>query len=96
MKQLTIYCSHELTDEVNRVLHRFEVEGFINMSGLTGNKLKPRGSYEKDLAWSAAAFVVFAEADRLKSITTALKDYADRCEVEPCLRMVVVPIEEIY
>ena len=96
MKQLTIYSSRELTDEVNRVLHDVQVEGFITMSELTGNKLKPRGSYEKDMAWSATAFVVFTEADRVKEITAALRDYADRCEVEPCLRMVVVPIEEIY
>lgn len=96
MKQLTIYCSEELTDEVNHVLHKYEVEGFIHMPGIYGNKLKPRGSYEKDQIWQAAAFTVFPEENKLTSIMNELQGYARKCNIEPCLRMVVLPVEEMY
>ncbi|NIV94901.1 hypothetical protein GWN42_19440 [candidate division KSB1 bacterium] len=96
MKQLTIFCSEELTGEVSQVLHKYEVEGFIHMPGLYGNKLKPKGSFEKDLTWQASAFVIFPDETKLSSIIQELSDYANKCEVRPCLRMVVVPVEQMY
>jgi hypothetical protein len=96
MKQLTIYCSMELNNKVNQVLHKYEVEGFIHMPGIYGNKLKQKGSYEKDLTWEASAFVVFPEDQKVRHIIQDLQDFADKCEIKPCLRMVVVPVEQMY
>ncbi len=96
MKQLTIYCSEELVGKVSQVLHKYEVEGFMHIPGIYGNKLKPRGSYEKDLTWPASAFVVFPEESTLEDILQELQEFADKCDVRPCLRMVVLPVERIY
>ncbi len=95
MKQLTIYCSEELNDSVSQILHHYEIEGFIHMPGIYGNKLKPRGSFEKDLAWQACAFIVFPEDDQLQSLMAELQQFAQKCGESPCLRMVVVAPEQI-
>lgn len=96
MKQLTIYCSEELTNEVSQVLHKHEVEGFIHMPGIYSNKLKPKGSYEKDLIWQTSAYVTFPGDEQLTDIMNELKEYANQCKIETCLRMVVVPVEQMY
>lgn len=96
MKQLTIYCSEELTHEVSQVLHRNEVEGYMHLPGIYGNKLKAKGSFEKDLAWPANVFIVFPSEEQLTGIVNELQEYVNRCDVEPCLRMVVAPVEQLY
>jgi hypothetical protein len=96
MKQLTIYCSSELNETVNRVLHHYELEGFIHMPEIYGNKPRPKGSYEQDLAWQANAFVIFPNDEQLRGITSELIEFANQCRVKPCLRMVVTPIEQLY
>jgi hypothetical protein len=96
MKQLTIYCSEEMTDEVSQVLRKHDVEGFIHLPQIYGTKRKPKASFGKDLTWQASAFVVFPNGEQLTGIVNQLQEYAARCEVEPCLRMVVAPIEQMY
>lgn len=96
MKQLTIYCSEELNDTVNKILHNYEIEGFIHMPGIFGEKFKPKDSFGKDLVWQACAFVVFPGEDQIESILNELQEYANRCKDKPCLRMVVTPIDKLY
>ncbi len=96
MKQLTIYCSQELLHTVNQVFHKYEVEGFVHIPGIFGNKLKPKDSREQDLTWQAEAFVVFDEGNKLEGIMRDLQDFANKCDVKPCLRMVLLPIEKFF
>jgi hypothetical protein len=95
MKQLTVYCSEELTGKVNLVLHNREIDGYIHMPGIYGNKLKTRGSFEKDLIYPASAFVVFSDDDKIAKVMADLRAYTDQCDVEPCLRMIVTHAEQI-
>jgi hypothetical protein len=96
MKQLTIYCTEELTGQVNQALHNFQIEEYIHMPGLYGNKLKTKGSFEKDQTYPASAFVVYAAADKIEAVVSELQEYANQCSIKPCLRMAVLATEQIY
>ena len=96
MKQLTIYGTEELRGQVNQVLHRVALDDYIHMPGLYGNKLKARGSFEKDLTYPASAFVIYASDDKVTQIVAELKEYANQCSIKPCLRMAVSVPEEVY
>jgi hypothetical protein len=96
MKQLTIYFTEELTGQVNQALHHAQIEEYVHMPGLYGNKLKVKGSFEKDLTYPASAFVIYAAAETVEQIVAELKDYANQCGVKPCLRMAVVTTEQVF
>ena len=95
MKQLTIYCSEELSEQVSQTLHHFDLDGFMHMPGVYGTKLKPKGSFEKDLSWEANAFVVFPGDEQLPGLLAELKEIGSKCGEGLCLRMVVVEAEQI-
>jgi hypothetical protein len=96
MKQLTIYCSEELIGQVNQVLHNVGIEDYVHMPGLYGNKLKTKGSFEKDLTYPASAFIVHAPSEKIDGIVAELQDYANQCGIKPCLRMVVISPEQVH
>ncbi|MFQ5769715.1 MAG: hypothetical protein ACE5HX_04210 [bacterium] len=94
MKQLTIYCSAELEPDVSQIFHKYEIDGFIHIPGIYGNKLKPRGSLEKDQIWPASGFVLHTDELNIRGIIQDLQNYANKCDIQPCLRMVVTPVEK--
>ena len=96
MKQLTIYCTEELIGQVNQILHNAGIEEYIHMPGLYGNKLKTKGSFEKDQTYPASAFLIYAAAEKVETIVAELKIYANQCSVKPCLRMAVLSPEQVY
>lgn len=96
MKQLTIYCSTELNESVVQIFRDHEIENYVHVPELYGNALKKRGSYERDQVWKANSFVLFLEESVVDKIISDLKGYIDKCEIQPCLRLVVTPIEQIY
>ncbi len=88
MKQLTIYCSEELNERITQILHHYELEGFIHMPGIYGNKFKPKGSFTSDLSWQACAFIVFPNESQLQGLVNELREFADKCGESPCMRLV--------
>jgi hypothetical protein len=95
MKQLTIICSSEIAKSVERTLSASGVRGFFHMQG-TGTHVEKKGPYSHDLTWPADTFIVPAEEDKVKTIITKLYSFVGKCDIEPCLRMIVTPIEEFY
>ena len=96
MKQLTIYCSDELTEQVGRVLRRQHIDSFVHIPSIYGNRTSSQASINKDIVWHAEAFVVFTEGQQLEAIMNELADFANACEANPCLRMVVTPVEKLF
>lgn len=96
MKQVTILCSSDLSTTVSETLARAGVEGFLELTGASGVKpgaAAPRGRLPR---WPAGMFVAPMPAETAAHVVEALKDYAGRCEVEPCLRILVAPLEAVY
>lgn len=96
MKQLTVYCSEELSEDIQHILHHYDLEGFIHEPGMVATKFKPKGSYGKDMSWQTNIFVVFPEDQQLEGIVGELKHYINACEIEPCLRIIVTSVDLIY
>ncbi|RMF68738.1 MAG: hypothetical protein D6743_02965 [Calditrichaeota bacterium] len=96
MKQLTIYCSDELNEAVTQVLRHHDLDGFIHVPELYGNRIRPKGSLEQDVTWTASAFVSFPEKEKLDAVVKELEAFANRCRVKPCLRIVVSPVDYVF
>jgi hypothetical protein len=95
MKQLTIICSSEIARKVERVLSASGIRGFFHTQG-TGTHVEKKGPYNQNLTWPADIFIVPAEEERLRPVIAKLTEYAGKCEIEPCLRMILVPVEEFH
>ena len=97
MKQLTVYCSLDIENEVITILDRIGVDGFMRIGGGTGNKFLPRGQVPRTMTWEASVFVVPSAPDEaVSSVVRHLEEYAGKCDIEPCLRFVVTPVEDAY
>lgn len=97
MKQLTIFCSRDLEDRVITALDTAGIEGFARMSDVTGNKFLSKGQVPRTMAWDSLCIIVPADTDeRVDEVVGILKQYAGKCDIEPCLRMVVSSVEKAY
>jgi hypothetical protein len=97
MKQLTVYCSRDLEDRVIAALDHAGAEGFFRVGGSSGSKFLPAGELPRTTSWDAVAFTVPAiEADAAMKVVDELETFADACEIQPCLRIVLIPIEQVW
>ncbi len=46
--------------------------------------------------WDAEMFVAAVEPAIVQQVVSALEDYAGKCEVEPCLRILVGSLDAVY
>ena len=96
MKQLTIFCSQDLDDRVVAALDAADVGSFLHVGDATGRQFAERGALPRTISWEASMFVVPAlEESKISLVTRDLSAHAGRCDVEPCLRMVVGSVERI-
>ena len=93
MKKLTIICSSEIARRVERTLSTTGVRGFFHTQG-TGTHVKEKSAYSHDMTWPADIYIVPTEEDKARIIIDKLSAYADKCDIEPCLHLIVTPIEE--
>ncbi len=96
MKQITILCSSDLASQVQEALVRGGVEGFLRLPNAVG--VKPgaaarRGQWPR---WEAEMFVAPVPDEAVRRIVEPLEALAGQCEVEPCLRILVAPLEAVY
>ena len=95
MKLVQVFCSRDLEHRVLRVLDDAGVEGYLRMGDATGGKFLPRGDVPRTMTWEAVSYIVpFASEEAVARITRDLRDYAGHCEIEPCLRLLVLPVED--
>jgi hypothetical protein len=96
MRELKIFCSRDLEDRVVEALDGAGVEGFLHVGEATGHQFAARGELPRTISWEASLFVVPAlDEDKVRAVQDELAAYAGRCEVEPCLRMVVGSVERM-
>lgn len=97
MKQLTIFCSSDLADRVVAALDRAGVEGFASLEKATGNKFADAGRFPRTITWEAHVFIVPGATDgQIGQVVGELECLANECEIKPCLRISVVPLEALY
>ena len=96
MKQLTIFCSSDLSDTVRDVLVRAGVAGFLKVPHAVGSKPGATWQHGRYPTWDAEMFVASAEAEAVKKAVEGLEQYVGECDVEPCLRIMVSALEAVY
>jgi len=97
MKQLTILCSDEIRERIIHTLDRAASEGYAEVGQVSGNRPKdPRYLDSRGMSWPAAMFIMVADEARVRQIVDELRTYAGQCDVQPCLRVMVVDLVEYY
>jgi len=96
VKQLTIFCSADLSDTVRDALVRAGVAGFLKVPHAVGSKPGATWEHGRYPTWEAEMFVAAAETANVDRVVAALEQFAGKCEVEPCLRILVSPVEAVY
>jgi hypothetical protein len=96
VKQLTIFCSSDLSDTVRDVLVRAGVNGFLKVPHAVGSKPGATWQHGRYPTWDAEMFVAAAEPEVIDKVVKALEQYAGKCEVDPCLRIMVSALEAVY
>jgi len=96
VKQLTILCSSDLSATVRDALVRAGVTGFLKVPRAVGSKPDASAEHGRYPTWDAEMFVAPMEADAVAQVVGLLEQYAGKCDVEPCLRILVSGLEAVY
>ena len=96
MKQVTVLCSSDLSEAVNDAFVRAGFEGFVNIPRAVGHKPGAAGEYGRYPHWEAEVFVGPATDEATDRLVASLKEFANRCDVEPCLRILIAPLDAVY
>ena len=96
MKQLTIFCSSDLSDTVRDVLVRSGVAGYLKIPHAVGSKPGATGQHGRYPTWDAEMFIASAEAETVDKAVKSLEQHVGKCDVEPCLRIMVSALEAVY
>ena len=97
MKQLTIFCSLDLEEQVVSTLDESGLHGYLRMDGVTGNRFLPKGQVPRSVTWEAVMIVVpTGEAAVIDGVREKLQAIAATCEIEPCIRLLVNTSCEVY
>jgi hypothetical protein len=96
MKQLTILCSSDLADKVRNALNNAGVHGFLQLPNAVGNEPGAAAEHGRVPRWEAEMFVAPVPADIVDQVVARLRSYAEKCEVEPCMRILVSSLDAVY
>ncbi len=96
MKQVTVMCSTDLAGTVRDALVGAGIEGFLHVPGAVGVKPGAAAEHGRYPRFEAELFVAPAEDGAAERAVAALRSFAGRCEVEPCLRILVSSLEAVY
>jgi hypothetical protein len=96
VKQLTILCSSDLSDTVRGTLVEAGAEGFLEIPNAVGNKPGAASEFGRYPRWEAEMFLAPVTTEVAERVVKRLRDHAGTCEVEPCLRILVSPVEAVY
>lgn len=96
MKQLTILCSSDEAEHVRDVLIEAGVDGFMELPHSVCTMPGAAAEHGRFPRFEAEIILVPADDDAAKRIVDELRRYIEGCEVEPCLRVLVAPLEASY
>jgi hypothetical protein len=97
VKQLTIFCNRDEEERVVTALDHAGIASYLRIGEATGNRFLDPGQIPRAMTWEATMFVVPAVSeDRMSAAVKELRAHARDCEIEPCLRIVVSPVDDVY
>ncbi len=96
MKQVTVLCSSDLSGVVQDALVRAGLEGFLWIPAAVGVKPGAAVEHGRWPRWEAEMFLAPAREEAVSVVIERLREFAGRCEVEPCLRILVSTLEAVY
>jgi len=97
VKQLTIFCSRDLEQQVVSTLDDAGLHGYLRIGGATGNRFLAKGQVPRSVTWEAVMIVVpGAEDETIDAVRDKLLGIAASCEIEPCIRLLVNTACELY
>lgn len=96
MKQLTILCSADLASTVQDALVQAGVEGFLHVPDAVGVKPGAAAEHGRWPRYQAAMFICPVSEETAGRVVSSLEGYAGRCEVEPCLRILLSDLEAVH
>ena len=96
MKQVTILCSSDLAAGVQEALVAAGVEGFLRVPGAVGVMPGAAAEHGRWPRFEAELFVAPVPDETAPRLVESLRTVAGRCEVEPCLRILVSSLEAVY
>ena len=97
MKQLTVFCSRDLESQVVSTLDEAGLHGYLRLGDATGNRFLAKGQVPRSVTWEAVVIVVPGDDDAvIDAVREKLQDIAEKCDVEPCIRLLVNTACEVY
>ena len=96
MKQLTIFCSSDLSDTVRDVLVQAGIEGFLKVPHAVGSKPGATWEHGRYPTWDAEVFMTPAPEDKVQRVVERLREYCGKCDIEPCLHILVSTLDAAY
>jgi hypothetical protein len=97
VKQLTVFCNRDEEQHVVTALDQAGIPSYLRVGDATGHRFLDPGRVPRDMTWEATMFVVpAASEERIGAAVKGLRSHAGECEVEPCMRIVVSPVDEVY
>ena len=96
MKQLTIFCSSDLSDTVRDALVQAGIEGFLKVPHAVGSKPGATWEHGRYPTWDAEVFMTPAPEDKVRQVVERLREYCGKCDIEPCLHILVSTLDAAY
>ena len=96
MKQLTVLCSSDLAEKVRDTLNASGIHGFLQIPNAVGNEPGAAAAHGRVPRWEAEMFLAPVPATEVDGVVERLRALADKCEVEPCLRILVSSLDAVY
>jgi hypothetical protein len=96
MKQVTVLCSSDLAGAVQDELVHAGIGGFLRIPGAVGVRPEAAAEHGRYPRFEAEMFLAPADDAAASRAVAGLRSLAARCEVEPCLRILVSSLEAVY
>jgi hypothetical protein len=93
---VTILCSSDLAERVRDALVTAGTEGFLQIPDAVGVKPGAAAEHGRYPQWQSELFLAPVDDGVARRIVEMLQEYAGQCEVEPCLRILVSTLDEVY
>ena len=94
IKQLMIFCSSDIANVVSKELSASGIQGYMRLAG-HGTNVEKKTAFSHDLTWPADVFIIPADETKIRRIMSGLKAYAGKCDMEPCLKMILSSVDEL-
>jgi hypothetical protein len=92
-----IFCNSDEEGRVVSALDQAGIPAFLRVGDATGHRFLDPGQIPRDMTWEATMFIVpAAPEDRLELVVAQLRTYIGDCEIEPCMRIVISPVDDVF